>query len=277
LAADGQSSARAEYVFRATGHDGTTPYVGSLPVTAIRLSGDGTLTCSRLTTNSTAQYGAGVVLAYRVTGFSDVQLNNNEVLRATTQFTLALNDRQFCTGSFRYDRNTIDPVTARFQLMVGDSNSGAAATAPINIYFRAPTAVAPRFHNVNDGTPISRTLFERAMTNSDKQAAFRYGLVYFNSYGLTSPGSTVECTLGSSQAIRLTVSANGRVPLAGNINVRSRPRAAGDTSALVWDATTSLTGTSPVFTMVRGQNIGAVSCRSADTPPAMFTQPLGNW
>lgn len=277
LASDGQSSARAEYVFRATGHDGTTPYVGSLPVTAIRVSGDGTLTCSRLTTNSTAKYGAGVVLAYKVTGFSDVQLNNNEVLRATTQFALALNDREFCKGSFRYERDTRERVTAKFQLMVGDSNSGAAATAPINIYFRAPTAVAPRFHNTNERPPIGRGVFESAILSSAKQTPFKYGLVYFNSYGLTAPGSTVECTLGSREPIRLTVDASGRVPLAGNINVSMRPRAAGSTSPAVWDVTTSLTGTTPAFTLAKGQNIGAVSCRSADTPPATFTQPLGNW
>ena len=295
LSSNGQNSVDAYYTFKVNGTDGKPYDFGAMFPVTVRAwywdqgrtdpqgHKDGSLTCSG---NGTAyafeKKGAVVAVKYKVTGFDDVVTDRpgGEITSASARFTLGVGGAT-CTGSFRYARDTINRVTANFQLTVSDpKNSQFTAQAPIKVSFQSPTMVAPRlFYDAGSSRPIMRGLFESAITSPypEKTMAFNYRMVYFNGYGLAAAGTTFKCTLGTS-AISLTTDSNGQIPLNGVIKVAMQPRTTTPPiPPAVWDVTTTLTGSAKPFILTKGKPIGSVSCASSDPTPVTYSADLGNW
>ena len=294
LSANGQLPMDSYYKFKVTATDGKPFDKGAmLPLVARawfwdqgrkdnKGGKDGSLTCLKDgAVMAFEKTGLTVPIKYTVTGFDDVIAGGagGEITSATVRFTLGVGGGGNCTGSFYYARDTINRVTANFQLTVSDpKNSQFTAQAPIKVSFQAPTIVAPRFfYSVGSERALNRGSFESAIMSSTKTTAFGYRLAYRNGYGMAAPGTKIKCTLGSTE-ITLTTDSYGLVPFRGYVTVAMQPRTTTPPiPPAVWDVTTSLTGSTKVFTLTKGKPIGSVSCTSSDSTPAKYSQDIGNW
>lgn len=260
-------------------NNGNAPYEGSINV-GTRVSKasawiqnlDKTkyyLNCDSATRVTTNSDGVGFLnVEYQVTGFSNVLYRTgNELESANVNFALKVNGSS-CSGAFNYGASRQSPIEGNFFIVVNNTE------VPLNIGFLAPQEVAADFRMVPMGNLLSASLFTSAITGNRK-GLFQYDFLYRNKYGLLA-GVGVTCTIGNVQLAPLSTDpVTGRLQLKGTISVTEAGR--DDNNKMRWNVNTSLTGNTPAFTLVSGQNIGSVTCSPSDDKAAAYIQTLGDW